>query len=340
MKKRIEFRESFKRFNSLQKIIALFFIITLILSVALFFFTNDFQLFFVVLGIAIGISLIVFNITKKNKPFVVTKVSLEQFNLMGEANFFTIKKTYITDSPLSTRFRYKNLLMIREYRQDGTLFKETPYKNGKIWGEVKTYSVTGKLRKSASYYEGEIEGKNIEMDGDEVAKEASYKGAHLHGVSKTYDKETGNLILEENYRYGTKHGPAIHYNAKNQQKTCEENYKDGRKYGKTVFFNKQGKPIRELDYRDDMVHGKVCEYYSDGQVKLEENFDRGKKEGAAKEFYENGAVKSEFRYRKGKKHGPQFSYYKSGDIMTKQFYEYGEKKGDAIFYDPDGNPVE
>jgi len=340
MQKKVNIKESFQRFSSVQKITTLFFIFTLLFAFIAWLFLEDFKLFLMLAGISSLVSIMIFNATKKNKPFVITKSSLEQFRLMGEANFYRIEKKFFATSPFASQFRIKNLLMIREYRQDGTLFQETPYRKGKIWGEVKTFGINGQLRKSASYRQGDVDGVNIETDVNGVKKETTYKGAHLHGTSKIFDKETGNLISEENFRYGIHHGPSRYYDGKSGHLIREENFKDGRKYGIFKEYNENEIPIKETEYRDNHIHGKEIEYYSNGTIKSEVDYKLGKKEGLAKEYYEDGTIKTEKRYRGDKKHGPQISYYKSGDIMSKHFYDSGEKKGNPIFYDPDGNPVE
>ncbi|MFP4548942.1 MAG: toxin-antitoxin system YwqK family antitoxin [Fidelibacterota bacterium] len=339
MKKKVNIKESFRRFNAIQKITTLFFIFTVLFAFGAWLFLEDFKLFLVLVGIAGLVTIMVFNVTKKNNPFVITKSSLEQFRLMGEVNFYRVEKKYLATSPFSSQFRIRNLLMLREYRQDGTLFQETPYKKGKIWGEVKTYGVNGKIRKSATYRQGDIDGMNIETDVNGVKREKNYKGAHLHGTSKTYDKDTGNLISEENFRNGVPHGLSVFYDSKTGNKIREENFKDGRKYGKTKEYDENENLIKETEYRDNLIHGKTIEYFPGGTIKSEVDFEMNKKEGVAKEFYEDGTIKTEKRYRKDEKHGPQMSYYKSGDIMSKHFYDSGEKKGKPIFYDPDGNPV-
>ena len=339
MKLKLEFKQSFKRFTKIQKIIALFFIFTTLFSILILFLMKDIKLFLVVFGIATTVVFIIFNSTKNNRPFVLTKSSMEKFNLLGEANFYLVKKTFTTTSPFNSKFRYKNLLMIREYRQDGSLFTETPYKNGKIWGEVKTFSIHGKLRKSATYYEGDIEGKKIELDGSSVAKENNYKGAMLHGVSKTFDKDTGNLISEENFKYGVHHGKSSYFNAASGLKTHVEFYKNGKKYGISKFYNDEEILIKEIEYQNGLIHGKVIEYFTNGNEMSLTEYKLDKKDGVYKEFYEDGTIKIECRFRDDQKHGPHIAYYKSGVIMTKNFYDLGEKKGDSIFYDPDGNPV-
>lgn len=339
MKIKLKIRQSFDRFTKIQKVVSLFWVISILLSIAILLFSKDLNLSLVLCLIATGITLFIFNMTKQNRPFVFTKISVEKYHLMGEANFYKVEKTFTSDSISNRKFRSKYLLMIREYRQDGSLFLETPYKNGKIWGEVKTFAVDGKIRKSATYYEGEIEGKEVELDGNTLAKEHNYKGALLHGLSKSYDKETGNIISEESFKYGAHHGPSFYYNPKTGAVTKEENYKNGKKYGKEKIFDEKNQIITETDYVNGMIHGQLIEYYENGEKKSVTEYQKDKRDGNYKEYYENGTIKTECRYREDNKHGPHLSYYKSGVIMTRNFFEDGKKKGEAIFYDPEGNPV-
>ncbi|MBN2280407.1 MAG: toxin-antitoxin system YwqK family antitoxin [Candidatus Marinimicrobia bacterium] len=340
MKIEMEIKESYKRFSALQKIISLFFIFTIIFAIIHFIVSFDAKFFMTILLISTAITLFIFSLTKNNNPFVMTKTSVEQFNLMGEANFFTVKKTYVADSPWKSKFRIRNLLMIKEYRQDGSLFTVTPYKNGKIWGEVKTYAIDGKLRNSAFYCEGEIDGKKIEMSGNDITNEKNYKGAHLHGVSKTFDKDTGNLVAEEHFSYGLRHGESKYYDGKTGNIQHTEHYKSGYKSGIFRYYDEEGNLRKEEQYLNDVLHGRTLVFFSNGKIQLEEEYINGKLEGSSKEYYEDGTLRNEYRYREGEKHGPQLAFYKSGVIMSKIFYNMGKKSSEAIHFDPDGNPVE
>jgi len=336
---RLEIKQSYHRFSRVQKITAGFFLLSTVISIITYFWLRYLPLSLFIFAMALIPSSLIFRATKNNFPFIFTKLSLEKFHLMGEANFYIVKKTFYSKSLFDRKFYSRHLLIIREYRQDGSLFMETPYLKGKISGEVKTWSVDGKLRKSATYQEDDINGKKIEMEGSTVAKEKSYKGALLHGVTKIYDKETGNLISEENFKYGVHHGPSVYYDGKTGVKIKEIQYKNGKKYGTAKFFDLKENLIKTIEYKAGMKYGQSITYYPSGNQKSVTEYIKDQKEGKYLEFYEDGTLKIEYRYREDKKHGPSQAYYKTGKIMTQNFYEMGEQKGKPFFYDPDGNPV-
>lgn len=69
----------------------------------------------------------------------------------------------------------------QEFRDDGTLWKETPYKNGKLEGIKKIYYENGNLMEEVNFSQGKaVSGYMYDYEGNRT----KMTNAHLHNLNK------------------------------------------------------------------------------------------------------------------------------------------------------------
>lgn len=179
---------------------------------------------------------------------------------------------------------------------------EGQFKNNHPFGEFKYYYESGKIKavtvfstdgivaRTKTYHENSqpmAEGKYIkqkrdsiwlfysDVDGKLLSSE-TYKKGVLHGTTKTFYPETGNVAETIEYFNGIKEGPykkyfpdgelmtegtykndvlvgkftLYHPNGKIQVKG---KYKNGRQIGNWEYFDEEGNPVSEEDFKKDNV---------------------------------------------------------------------------------------
>ncbi len=142
----------------------------------------------------------------------------EQYDKLGRLSSKTtyrddiriLTKEYDTEGTLYEEIHYKDEEKIfydiktnqpmagihQEFRDDGTLWKETPYKNGKIDGTVKHYFENGVLSWEENYKDGRLNGvSKAYYESGAVKNESFYVDDLIDGEKEFY--ENGKLKREE-----------------------------------------------------------------------------------------------------------------------------------------------
>ena len=97
---------------------------------------------------------------------------------------------------------YGNLLdgVVKEYHTDGTLYRETPYKNGQIDGVEKWYNEDGTLSSETPYKNGQIDGVvKLYIEDGTLYNETPYKNGQEDDVVKIYREDGTTLDKEIHY---------------------------------------------------------------------------------------------------------------------------------------------
>ena len=99
----------------------------------------------------------------------------------------------------------------KKYDLNGKLWRETPYKNGKVDGITKEYYENGNLGVETPYQNGEREGmaKSYFENGN-LASETPYKNGKIGGIEKWY-YENGSLASEIPHKNDEAHGNLKYY---------------------------------------------------------------------------------------------------------------------------------
>ncbi len=335
-KVKVNFRKSYKRFNRVQKVIVGFGIFFTFLNVFGILMTGTLEFWIYSEAIFLFIVIIIFYYRGSYLSFYMTKIELKNFYILGEKKSRKVEKDFLARHPFVRKFSFNKIVSIREYREDGTLLCETPYNFGRINGEVKVYSIYGKLRRSSMYKEDELDGYSKHIAGNNLLLEQYFKRAKLHGITKEYDAVTGKLIKKINYKYNKIDGVMEIYDPERGTIIEKTLYKNGIKEGLSKFYYRTGQLKSETPYKNNIIYGTVKVYYKSGILLSETQYIDGIKDGLFKSYYQTGQLKSETSYKKGLLNGVEKIYYKSGVLFSETHYNNDKKHGTTKYFDPDG----
>ncbi|MCI7410245.1 toxin-antitoxin system YwqK family antitoxin [Helicobacter bilis] len=112
------------------------------------------------------------------------------------------------NKPPECRFFFpytKNDCVDTEYDSNGNIWRETPYKDGKLNGIVKKYDINGKLSMERPYKNGELDGiEKVYYENGKLESETPYKNGKAEGIKRWY-YENGNIKQERTYIKGRRH---------------------------------------------------------------------------------------------------------------------------------------
>lgn len=196
-----------------------------------------------------------------------------------------------------------------EYYYDDAVKAEYTLSNGKLNGQLKSYTPDGKLERIGNYSNG------IE-----------------NGIFKEYD-EYGNLEVEYTMANGSLKGVLKTYYTDGQIK-MSSNYLNGKKHGNFKEYNEHGNLEAEYTMTSDSLNGVFKTYYSNGNIKMSGNYLNGKQHGNFTEYDEYGNKDAEYVMSKGKKNGV-LKFYENGHISYSTTYFNDLKNGQhsSFFYD-------
>ena len=159
-------------------------------------------------------------------------------------------------------------------------------------GVYKQYYDAGKLRRTFTFKDGELNGwsKEYYISG-KIEREGYFKNNKEVGISKIY------------YDTGVLKG--------------ESTYVDGVKDGETKLFYKTGNIKAKMNFKDNQPEGLQVMYYQSGNIETKVYFEGGVKNGPIKQYYESGKIKMTGTLDDGKLNGTVITYYESGRIKKK-----------------------
>jgi antitoxin component YwqK of YwqJK toxin-antitoxin module len=197
-----------------------------------------------------------------------------------------------------------------------SLEKESSYKNGKLEGTSKSYSIfDGRILKETGYKNGQLDGKSIEY----------------------YDTgRPGRIISEENYEAGIPVGTFRSYWSDGSLRT-EGNWKDGRLDGRNIRYYENGQLKEEANFKNGKREGKFLAYFENGQLREKASYDNDLLTGEFVLYNENGSINELKNYKEGEEHGVQKDYYSNGQLHSELNYTDGYLYGDQTYYYDDGN---
>ena len=261
----------------------------------------------------------------------------------------------------------------KKYDLNGKLWRETPYKNGKVDGITKEYYENGNLATETPYKNGKIEGiEKWYYENGNLNIEIPFKNDKREGMVKWY-YESGNLESEIPHKNDEAHGNLKYYtedgkllallkaeNGKITSGKCSNNKaptnKDleeiGRFYnaGKAINYLKEiclkesdsnstlhADTLKECKSEEDKISGCVERYYyKNGNLWIETPYKNGEKDGMVKSYYENGNLKEEIPYKNSKYDGIVKVYYENGKLKIEVPYKNNKREGIAKEYYENG----
>jgi len=253
---------------------------------------------------------------------------------------------------------------VQEFHLNGKLYKEAFFVDGQPEGIVKTYYESGNPMAEETYAKGFLNGmikefydapslplkttytmKNNAKDGKErifsekgvLIKEVHYASGMMHGTSKLWNKDSGELTYEVTYDKGYRINQETEYYSgkKIAQITTYSNQERNRNI---ISYSEAGEITYQANFINNQPEGMVKSIpRGREQYWNETNYKNGKKEGESKTFYlPKKTLRSVDFYKKNVLEGKSETYYENGKIKSKGNYKEGNKTGNWYFYDENG----
>ena len=162
------------------------------------------------------------------------------------------------------------------------------WKAGKQNGLFQMYTEDGVLIDNANFKDGERDGVTEQFYNDtgKLRVSANYKNGVLEGEFKAY-YPNGNLQGEVNYVNGEMNGDFKEYH-ENKKIRLSGSYKNSLQEGEWKFYLEDGTLESIINYKDGELHGIKEDYYKNGNIWTRQEFKNNIPEGIYEVYYEDG----------------------------------------------------
>ncbi|MCZ8021523.1 MAG: tetratricopeptide repeat protein [Cyclobacteriaceae bacterium] len=238
---------------------------------------------------------------------------------------------------------------LQRFLDNGKLYTEYNYLNGKREGSFKIHYPNGNVLLEGRYTEDEPTGiwkwyyingqletigkyNNEQRDSvwlyyhenGKLDRIHNFVNGNIHGVSKYYSPE-GILLIEKKFN----NDDLIAYRDATQP-TNKWNKYSGNETIRIKFAD--GKIALEEVNKDGNLHGTKKMYYQNGKLFSSIDFEFGSKNGNEIFYYSNGIVRSKGKFMHGEEHGKFEWFTTTGLPERSEQYEYGMLNGSAFIY--------
>lgn len=173
------------------------------------------------------------------------------------------------------------------------------WKAGKQNGVFQMYTEDGVLIDNANFKDGERDGVTEQFYNDtgKLRVSANYKNGVLEGEFKAY-YPNGNLQGEVNYINGEMNGDFKEYH-ENKKIRLSGSYKNSLQEGEWKSYLEDGTLESIVNYKDGELHGLKEDYYKNGNVWTRQEFKNNDLDGVYEVYYENGNPQLKAKIKNG-----------------------------------------
>ena len=173
------------------------------------------------------------------------------------------------------------------------------WKDGKQNGLFQMYTEDGILIDSGTFKDGERDGLTEQFYNDtgKLRVSANYKNGVLDGEFKAY-YPNGNLQGEVIYKNGEMNGEYKEYN-ENKSIRLFGNYKNNLQDGEWKSYLEDGTLETIVNYKDGELNGLKEDYYKNGNVWIRQEFKNNDLDGVYEVYYENGNPQLKAKIKNG-----------------------------------------
>ena len=173
------------------------------------------------------------------------------------------------------------------------------WKDGKQNGLFQMYTEDGILIDSGTFKDGERDGVTEQFYNDtgKLRVSANYKNGVLEGEFKAY-YPNGNLQGEVNYVNGEMNGDFKEYH-ENKKIRLSGSYKNSLQEGEWKSYLEDGTLESIVNYKDGELHGIKEDYYKNGNVWTRQEFKNNDLDGVYEVYYENGNPQLKAKIKNG-----------------------------------------
>ena len=173
------------------------------------------------------------------------------------------------------------------------------WKDGKQNGLFQMYTEDGILIDSGTFKDGERDGLTEQFYNDtgKLRVSANYKNGVLEGEFKAY-YPNGNLQGEANYVNGEMNGDFKEYH-ENKKIRLSGSYKNSLQDGEWKSYLEEGTLESIINYKAGELHGIKEDYYKNGNVWTRQEFKNNDLDGVYEVYYENGNPQLKVKIKNG-----------------------------------------
>ncbi len=213
--------------------------------------------------------------------------------------------------------------------------------NNRYDGEVTFYHRNGKVRKEATYVDGDLEGESREYnDRGAPSLFATYKLNTLDGPATVFYSH-GAKSRVFNFTDGVPTDTMYMYFA-NGQLQARIPQQEGKDNGLATFYHENGSLLSKINFKNDERSGPAEFYYPNGQLKVKTTYnDEGLYDGHYQYYHSNGELYEEGDYIEGVQIGNWKTFDATGNLIREvNFDEGGKKTGTEAYFDNKGRKTE
>ena len=203
------------------------------------------------------------------------------------------------------------------------------WKDGKQNGLFQMYTEDGILIDSGTFKDGERDGVTEQFYNDtgKLRVSANYKNGVLEGEFKAY-YPNGNLQGEVNYVNGEMNGDFKEYH-ENKKIRLSGSYKNSLQEGEWKSYLEDGTLESIINYKVGELHGIKEDYYKNGNVWTRQEFKNNDLDGVYEVYYENGNPQLKAKIKNGQTIEEQrFNY--DGTLYNEQDEKIVESNDEII----------
>ncbi len=173
------------------------------------------------------------------------------------------------------------------------------WKDGKQNGLFQLYTEEGILVDDTNFKEGERDGLTEQFYNDtgKLRVSANYKNGVLDGEFKAY-YPNGNLQGEVTYKNGEMNGDFKEYH-ENKNIRLSGSYKNNLQNGEWKSYLEDGTLETIVNYKDGELNGLKEDYYKNGNVWIRQEFKNNDLDGVYEVYYENGNPQLKAKIKNG-----------------------------------------
>lgn len=262
--------------------------------------------------------------------------------LISELNYLNdelngASKNFYNEGNLEQESTFKEGHLIGDYisyHYNNQVAVKTSYNdNGKLDGLYQEYSDDGKLWYEYEYSNGKINKFTYYDKSGRILSQGKKKGGDLDFKAFT---ARGVLYMEGVYdsRDGKK-GEWKYYDANSGYLKNKGGYDDNKAIGSHISYYPNGSERDVAHYEMDQLVNYGANYYPDGNIQLQGFYLDGEKHGKWESYYVDGTIENRSYYHKGQLINWNEYYDVTGGIYLKELYQDNKLKKE-VFYNSNG----
>lgn len=172
------------------------------------------------------------------------------------------------------------------------LQKDTTIKQGLYT----SYHKNGQQKMIVNYIKGKKEGTGqIYTEAGKLRETAEFKNGQLNGLRHLYNDSTKQIIIVENYKNNNFEGEYLSYHPNGKPKQKGQ-YVNNKMSGLWNYYYLNGNIKETVNFKNNVEDGPYKAYHQNGQLKAEGQYENENRQGEWKVYHPNGILEEKANY--------------------------------------------